>query len=75
MSNVCRSEKDDIEESVNRKCCNCGGDHTLDFLEYPVRVKEVEVSRVRAEQRISHVEAVKRVERERDNNNEDVDAV
>ena len=37
VSNVCRWEKYDIEESVNGKCCNCGGDHTSDFLEYPVR--------------------------------------
>ena len=31
-----------IEESVNGKCCNCGGVHTPDFLECPIRVKEVD---------------------------------
>jgi hypothetical protein len=34
VSNVCRWEKYDIEESVNGKCCNCGGDYTPDFLEW-----------------------------------------
>jgi hypothetical protein len=48
VSNVCRREKYDVEESGNGKCCNCGVDHTPDFLECPVRVNEVEGSRIRA---------------------------
>jgi hypothetical protein len=43
MSNVFRWEKYVIEESMKGKCCNCGGDRTMDFLECPVRVKEVMV--------------------------------
>lgn len=73
MSNVCRWEKYDIEVCVNGKCCNYGGDHTLDFLECPLRVKEVEMSRIRVAQRISYVEAVKRVEGARGNNLEDME--
>jgi hypothetical protein len=46
-------------KSVNVKCCNCGGDYISEFPECPVRVKEVEVSRIRAVQQISYVEAVK----------------
>ena len=45
--------------SLNVKRCNCGGDHISEFPECPVRVKEVEVSRIRAVQQISYVEAVK----------------
>lgn len=46
---------------MNAKCCNCVGDHISEFPECPVRVKEVEVSRIRAVQQILYVEAVKRV--------------
>ena len=62
MSSVCRRKEYVIDESVNVKCCNCGGVHISEFPECPVRVKEVEGSRSRAVQQISYVEAVKRFE-------------
>ena len=41
---------------------NSGGDHDPEFLEYHVRVKEIEVAKVRAVNQISYVEEIKRVE-------------
>ena len=43
-----------------------------DFLECPIRVKEVEASRFRAVQQITYVETVKRVEVARGNSVEDM---
>jgi hypothetical protein len=52
-------------KSLNVKCFNCGGGHIPEFPECPVRVKEVEGSRIRAVQQIANVETVKRVEGEK----------
>ena len=37
---------------------NSGGDHDPEFLEYHVRVKEIEVAKVRAVNRISYEKAI-----------------
>ena len=58
VSSVCR-QKELLLKSMNVKCCNCGGDYISEFPECPVRVKEVEVSRIRAVQQIFNVETVK----------------
>ena len=39
-----------------------GGEHASEFLECPVRVKENEVAGVRSVQRVSYLEAVRRLE-------------
>lgn len=61
VSNVCRWKeyaKDRSEEWP------CGGDHDAEFVECSVRVKKVEVAKVRAVNWISYAEAIKRIERE-----------
>ena len=44
------------------KFCNCVGEQTTEFLKCPVRLKETEVSRIRAVQHVSYPESVRRVE-------------
>ena len=61
VSSVYRLKEYVIEESVNVKCYNCGGDHISKFPEWPVRVKEVEGSSIRAVQQIAYVEGVKSI--------------
>ena len=51
------------ENGEGAKCCNCSGDHEVKSLECPIRVKETEIAKIGAVQRVSYVEAVKRVER------------
>ena len=60
---------------MNVKCCNCCGHHTSKFPECLVRVKEVEVSRNRAVQQISYVEAGNSIEGARGHSSEDDMAV
>jgi hypothetical protein len=42
-------------------CCKCGGEHALEHLDCSVRTK-AEVAKIRAVQRASYLEAVRRVE-------------
>ena len=58
VSSVCRRE-----EYHEGKCCNCGGEHVPEFLGCLVRVSENEVARVRSVQRVTYLEAVRRLER------------
>ena len=51
-----------FKSDENVTCCNCGGNHEVMSLECPTRVKENEVSKVRAVQSISYAAPVKRVE-------------
>jgi hypothetical protein len=46
---------------INVTCCNCGGNHEATSFDFPTRVKENEVAKVRAIQSISYAAAVKRV--------------
>ena len=49
VSSECRQTEYTEESCVERRrCWNCGGDHDPEFLECPVRVKEIEVEKVRA---------------------------
>lgn len=50
-------------EGVERKCCNCGGDHTAAYGGCPVRKRAVVVQQVRATKSISYAEAVKEVDK------------
>ena len=43
-------------------CFNCGGGHVAGVQKCPVRVRQIEVSRVRGAQKVSHAEAVRKVE-------------
>ena len=56
---MCRREGYRTPDEV--KCCNCGDEHSPTFLERPVKVKN-EVARVRSVQRVSYLEAVRRLE-------------
>lgn len=62
---VCRQTEYTEERCVIKgwPCYNCGGDHDSEFVECPVRVKEVEVAKVKVVHQISNVEAIKRIER------------
>ena len=57
VSSLCRRteyvEEQCVEGVCRRRCCNCGEDHDPEFLECPVRVKEIEVAKVRAVNQIS----------------------
>ena len=48
-----------VEESDETRCCNCDGNHKSKFPDFPVRMKEVAVVRIRAIQQVCYVEAVK----------------
>lgn len=43
------------ENGEGAKCCNCSGDHEVKSLECPIRVKEIEIAKIRAVQRVSYV--------------------
>jgi hypothetical protein len=51
---------------------NCGGDHDPEFLECPVRVKEIEVAKVRVVNQIAYAEESKRFEKTSDASEEKV---
>lgn len=50
MSDYFAPEDDGVE------CRNCGGKHAHEFPECPVRVKEAEITRIRAVHRVSYAE-------------------
>lgn len=60
-------------EGVPPKCCSCGGAHSLAFSRCKVMRQEVNVQKLRVEERMTYAEAVK-ISRERENiRNEEVD--
>lgn len=42
------------ENGRGAKCCNCGGENEAQSLEFPSRVKETEVAKIRAIERVSY---------------------
>lgn len=48
-------------ESEERKCCNCGGNHTAAYGGCPVRKRAVAIQQVRSSRNLSYAEAVKAV--------------